>query len=229
MTAARGMIETVAATLSANGLILRGGFNFAHREDAPFGVSGIPAKSALLVGQAGAAPWPHFQRWRERQSRNITNPLDTWSRQVIGDVAEAVGARAVSPSDRPYLPFQQWAMRAEGLKLSPLGILIHPQYGLWHAYRGALLFEDELPIAASETAVHLCDTCVDKPCLKSCPVGAYSASGFAHQACLDHVRGKNGGPCMAGGCLDRNACPYGTDYRYPPEVQAFHMTALARL
>jgi hypothetical protein len=138
------------------------------------------------------------------------------------------GARAVSPSDRPYLPFQQWAMRAEGLKPSPLGILMHPTYGLWHAYRGALLFEDELGLAEPHAAIHLCDTCIDKPCLKSCPVDAYSTAGFDYPACLAHVRGGNGEPCRSGGCLDRNACPYGTEYRYPPEVQAFHMESFAR-
>ncbi|CDX40428.1 conserved hypothetical protein [Mesorhizobium sp. ORS 3359] len=209
------------------GLIVRGGFNFVDDEDVPLGPSGVSAKSALLVGQAGAAPWPHFQRWLGQQARDIANPLDTWSREVIGVVAKEFGARAVSPSDRPYLPFQQWAMRAEGLKPSPLGILMHPQYGLWHAYRGALLFEDEISVPEPHAAIHLCDTCVEKPCLKSCPVDAYSVDGFAHQACLAHVRGPRGEPCRSGGCLDRNACPYGAAYRYPADVQAFHMAAFA--
>jgi hypothetical protein len=134
----------------------------------------------------------------------------------------------VSPSDRPYLPFQQWAMRAEGLKPSPLGILMHPRYGLWHAYRGALLFEEGLSLPEVREAIHLCDACVAKPCMKSCPVEAYSTAGFVHQACLGHVRGADGEPCRSGGCLDRNACPYGTSYRYPAEVQAFHMASFAR-
>ena len=86
----------------------------------------------------------------ERSRQELANPLDTWSREVIGEVAEEFGARAVSPSDRPYLPFQQWAMRAEGLRPSPLGILMHPEYGLWHAYRGALLFDVEIPIQAPQ-------------------------------------------------------------------------------
>jgi hypothetical protein len=223
------MIEDLAAALSACGLILRGGFNFAAGEETPSGLSGAAARSVLLVGQAGAAPWPHFLRWREGQSQTLADPLDAWSREVIGTVAKTFGARAVSPSDKPYLPFQQWAMQAEGLKPSPLGILMHPQYGLWHAYRGALLFEHEIAFGETREVVHLCDACVDKPCLKSCPVDAYSADGFAHETCLVHVRGQNGAPCRTGGCLDRNACPYGTDYRYPPEVQAFHMAAFARL
>ncbi|RUX33347.1 4Fe-4S dicluster domain-containing protein [Mesorhizobium sp. M2A.F.Ca.ET.042.01.1.1] len=219
--------DHVSEALARHGLILRGGFNFVDCEDAPVDPRNVPAKSALLVGQAGAAPWPHFQQWRERQARDITNPLDSWAREVIGAVAQGCGARAVSPSDRPYLPFQQWAMRAEGLKPSPLGILMHPQYGLWHAYRGALLFEDEISVPEPHAAIHLCDTCVEKPCLKSCPVDAYSVDGFAHQACLAHVRGTDGAPCRAGGCLDRNACPYGAEYRYPADVQAFHMAAFA--
>lgn len=227
MIVARSMIENIAAALARDGLILRGGFTFADGEDAPFGLSGAAAKSVLLVGQAGAAPWPHFLRWREKQSRTVANPLDTWSRRAIGAVAEKFGAHAVSPSDRPYLPFQQWAMRAEGLKPSPLGILMHPQYGLWHAYRGALLFEEKIAIPEPDAAVHLCDTCAEKPCMKSCPVDAYSEQGFAHEACLGHVRGPKGAPCRTGGCLDRNACPYGTAYRYPADVQAFHMAAFA--
>ncbi|BCG72831.1 hypothetical protein MesoLj113a_39890 [Mesorhizobium sp. 113-1-2] len=228
MTFVRGMIEGITAALGANGLILRGGFVFPDNEDAPHGASGAPTRSLLLVGQAGAAPWPHFLRWREQQPLAIANPLDSWSRQAIGDVAEVFGARAVSPSDRPYLPFQQWAMRAEGLKPSPLGILMHPQYGLWHAYRGALLFEEEIALPQQGEAIHLCDACVAKPCLKSCPVDAYSREGFAYQACLAHVRGANGEPCRSGGCLDRNACPYGKEYRYPPDIQAFHMASFAR-
>jgi ferredoxin len=223
-----GGCNQVSEALARNGLILRGGFNFADGENVPAGPSGVFAKSVLLVGQAGAAPWPYFQRWLENQPQPIANPLDSWSREVLGAVANEFGARAVSPSDRPYLPFQQWAMRAEGLKPSPLGILMHPTYGLWHAYRGALLFEDEISLPEAHEAIHLCDTCVEKPCLKSCPVDAYSTQGFAHEACLGHVRGPRGAPCRNGGCLDRNACPYGASYRYPPEVQAFHMASFAR-
>ena len=221
------LLEEISAALGEHGLIQRGGLVFGAGEKAPPGPSGSPARSVLLVGQAGAAPWPRFSRWREQQPADLENPLDTWSRAVIGEVARQFGARAVSPSDRPYLPFQQWAMRAEGLKPSPLGILMHPEYGLWHAYRGALLFEVEIPIQAPRISSHLCDACVGKPCLKSCPVGAYSESGFDYGGCLAHVRGADGAACRGTGCLDRNACPHGAQYRYPAQVQAFHMASFA--
>ena len=218
----------IAVDLAEHWLIQRGGFHFASDEAAPVGPSGSAARSVLLVGQAGAGPWPHFMAWRERKPSDLENPLDSWSRGVIGGIAERFGARAVSPSDKPYLPFQQWAMRAEGLRPSPLGVLMHPRYGLWHAYRGALLFADLVPLPEAAPSVHLCDQCIDKPCMTACPVNAHSPQGFAYQSCLAHVRGPRGGLCRSGGCLDRNACPYGAAYRYSTEAQAFHMAAFAR-
>jgi hypothetical protein len=221
------ILDDISAALAVHGLIPRGGLVFGAGEAVPEGPSGKPASSALLVGQAGGAPWPHFLKWRDAQPAGLKNPLDTWSREVLGAVAQQFGARAVSPSDRPFLPFQQWAMRAERLKPSPLGILMHPEYGLWHAYRGALLLDHAIEVPPPRATIHLCDLCVEKPCLKSCPVDAYRVSGFDHPACLGHVRGPSGGPCRGGGCLDRNACPYGTAYRYPADEQAFHMAAFA--
>lgn len=221
------VVASIREALAADGLILRGGFVFNNGEAAPAGQSGPPARSVLLVGQAGGAPWPHFLKWRAGQPADLANPLDSWAREVMGAVAAEFGARAVSPSDRPYLPFQQWAMRAEGLKPSPLGILMHPQFGLWHAYRGALLFDREIEVETPREVIHLCDLCSGKPCLKACPVDAHYGSGFDHAACLAHVRGPGGGRCRDGGCLDRNACPYGTEYRYSADEQAFHMAAFA--
>lgn len=221
----------VARMLAAHGLILRGGFDFAEGDERPAGPSGAPATSLLLVGNAGAGYWPHFERWRAAQPDDLPNPLDTWSRLVAEDAAKTIGARVVMPSDRPYAPFQQWAMRAEGLKPSPLGILIHPRYGLWHAYRAALLLDVPLPAEAASRmpreANHPCDRCDAKPCLGACPVGAFSGAGFAHERCVGHVRGPKGEACRSG-CLARNACPVGSFNRYSAEAQRFHMENFAR-
>ncbi len=221
-----GLAEMERA-LAAHGLVTRGGFEFEPEEMAPPGPSGAPAKSVLIIGQAGAVAWPHFLKWRQDQPEDRRDPLDTWAREIIGGVARQVGARVVFPFDRPYLPFQRWAVRAERLKPSPLGILMHPVYGLWHAYRGALLFDDEIGFPEIEEPLHPCDACIGKPCLNSCTAGAYSPAGFSHAACLVHVRSAEGRACMTGGCLDRNACPCGSAYRYPADMQAFHMAAFA--
>lgn len=224
----RDLQEELSAFLDGHGLILRGGFDFEPGEDAPPGPSGRPARAVLLVGQGGAGPWPHFQAWRKARLSDLANPLDTWSARIVGEAAEAFGARAVSPSDRPFLPFQQWAMRAEGLKPSPLGILMHREYGLWHAYRGALLFDEAIGAAPRAACFHPCDSCTSKPCLSACPVEAFTTDGFEAESCFSHLRATEGRACLAEGCMARNACPVGAAYRYPAEVQAFHMAKFAR-
>lgn len=218
-----------AAALAPSGLILRDGLNFAEGEERPPGPNGRPARAVLLVGNGGAAYWSQFSRWRARQPDSIENPLDTWSRAAISVAAGAIGARVVMPNDRPFQPFQQWAMRAEGLKPSPLGLLIHPRFGLWHAFRGALLLDVEISIQAVAETIHPCDLCIEKPCLNGCPVAAHTVAGFAYETCLSHVRGGAGAACRDDGCLARNACPHGAEWRYPAEVQAFHQRAFAGL
>lgn len=223
----RPLIEELATALAAHGLRPRGGFVFSADEAAPDGPSGRPARSVVLVGHAGGEMWPHFAGWRTRQPDDLRDPLDTWSKQAIGAVAERFSARAVFPSDRPYLPFQQWAIRAEGLQPSPLGILIHPQYGLWHAFRAALLFTDIMPLPPVEETIHPCAACAQKPCLNACPVDAFSDGAFAVEHCRAHLRSEAGSPCMTEGCLARNACPVGAQWRYTGEQQAFHQKAFS--
>ncbi len=220
--------DDLAAALAIHGLIPRGGIDFEPGEQAPPGPSGAPARAVLLVGHAGSSIWPAFTVWRATQPTSLADPLDTWSRQIIGAVAARFGARAVSPSDKPWLPFQAWAMRAEGLRPSPLGLLMHPVWGTWHAYRGALLFDAPRGFPHEPDSMHHpCDACAGKPCLNACPVGAHGAGGFDYPGCLAHVRSPAGTPCATGGCLDRNACPVGTEHRYAAAQQAFHMAAFA--
>lgn len=213
--------------LAEHGLIPRGGFSFADGETAPQGPSGRPARGAMLVGHGGGTAWPHFAAWLETRAEPPAEPLDTWSREVIGAIAQRFSARAVFPFDKPWLPFQQWAMRAEGLRPSPLGILMHPKFGLWHAYRGALLFDVEISIQAPGTPIHLCDVCDGKDCMNSCPAGAVSAADFDVEACGDWLRSDAGKPCRFGGCVARAACPHDA-YRYGDAQAGFHMAARMR-
>ncbi|MBZ0161592.1 MAG: hypothetical protein K8H74_02645 [Notoacmeibacter sp.] len=217
----------LATALAAHGLRSRGGFAFGADDAVPEGPYGRPARFVVLVGHAGGEMWPHFTDWRKYQPEDMQDPLDAWSKQVIGGVAERYSARAVFPSDRPYLPFQQWAIRAEGLKPSPLGILIHPQYGLWHAFRGALLFEDAITLPPVEGTNHPCAVCSSKPCLNACPVDAFSDGSFAVERCRAHVRSQAGRKCRETGCLARNACPVGAEWRYTAAQQAFHQRAFS--
>lgn len=226
-------VSAIDDALSRQGLIVRGGFRLSADDTRPDALRG-PAGSVILIGNAGGGMWPHFQSWLEQLDTDPPNPLDDWSRTVIGPVAAQAGARAVYPFDRPWLPFQQWAMRAEGLKASPVGILLHPQFGLWHAYRGALLFDGDVDVGNLEALrplqklSHGCDSCVEKPCLSACPVNAISDGALNVSDCREHVRSADGKTCREAGCIARNACPVGAAFRYPPEQQAFHQHAFMR-
>ena len=221
--------DCIAARLAPHGLHLRGIGRFPQGQGAPLLADGQAARSVLLIGNVGGSIWPAFSAWRAAQpDRGGKDPLDRWSKSVIDAIAAETGATAYYPSETPYQPFQRWAALAEGLMASPLGILIHPEYGLWHGYRGALGFADDFDEKeALVSADHPCDTCRDKPCLAVCPVGAVAARRFDVAACrrfLDTDAGRES--CMRAGCLARAACPVGRDYRYPEGQLRFHMEAL---
>src|SRR5690606_28118393 len=105
-----------------------------------------------------------------------------------------------------------WAMRAEGLKPSPIGLLVHPRYGPWHAFRGALLFDRQFDFPVPRGGPHPCDECTAKPCLDACPVGAFTPAGFAVVECRQHLADPAGRTCRERGCLARNACPVGAEF-----------------
>ncbi|MBB3234067.1 4Fe-4S dicluster domain-containing protein [Phyllobacterium endophyticum] len=227
MSDAVSILDEVAAALEPYGLVPRGGLVFDEVDQAPPPGEGMIAKSVVLVGHYGSSIWPHFMEWRQWHP-NMIDPLDAWSKQALSEIAADFGAKSVFPSDRPYLPFQQWAGRAEGLRTSPLGMLIHPEYGLWHAYRGALLFDHPVAFPTHHApACHPCDTCAEKPCLSTCPAGAFNSASFAVDSCRHHLAGPQGATCMDGGCLARLACPVGRGHAYAQDQQRFHMAAFA--
>jgi hypothetical protein len=131
----------------------------------------------------------------------------------------------VFPNDQPYRPFQVWAQAAEPVFPSPIGMLIHPEFGLWHAYRGALLFEEKLELPPRADATRPCDSLRGQACLTACPVGAFSpnadgSSTYDVGSCADHLRTDAGQTCLTGGCAARNACPVGrgTSLRRRPDA-----------
>ena len=219
-----GVLESLQEALRPSGIRLRGVVSFADG-NGPTLDDGGRAQSLVLLGNVGGSIWPAFADWRTGYSG--ADPLDAWSKAVINPVAERHEATPFYPSDPPYMPFQQWAKRAEGLKASPLGILIHPQYGLWHGYRGALAFRQTIDAAPLEATPSPCENCIEKPCLTSCPAGAISMARFEVGRCRSHLvtaEGRLG--CMKDGCAARNSCPIGAAYRYPEAQLRFHMEAL---
>ena len=104
-------------------------------------------------------------------------------------------------------------------------MLIHPRFGLWHAYRAALAFAEAIPLPPREDAPDLCGACATKPCLAACPVGAFGAAGYDVDACLGHLGTASGIECTTAGCLARLACPVGREAAYASAQAGFHMRA----
>lgn len=195
----------LAAALAEHGLIARGGLREAGH-------------SIVMIGSAGSAFWPHFQASR----RDEPDPLDQWSCRVITGLGRQFTARPLFPqAGPPFLPFQRWAMAADAVFQSPMGVLVHNDYGLWHSYRGALLFQHEVDVPPTDTRPNPCATCAGKPCAQGCPVGA--AVPYDVPKCLANLR--TGASCRSVGCLARHACPLGCGYAYSPDHAAFHMEA----
>ncbi len=215
-----GDYAAILAAVRAEGLEPRGGLR-------PLPEDGLGSEVGwlLLVGAVGGSLWPAFSAAPEAGDGR-PDPLDRWSRRVIGRLAEALSAEALFPfGGPPYRPFLRWAQRAEGLESSPLGLLIHPRHGLWHSYRGALAFA-EAP-AGWRPAAAAPGPCVGcgRPCLSACPVGAFGASGYDVAACSRHLAAPEGQACMTGGCLARRACPVAPDLAYDRDQTEFHMRA----
>ena len=218
-------VETVFAAIERAGLVPRGAFLLEESER-----TGALAdiRTIVLAGMAGREGRSAFSASPEA-SDGLADPLDRWSRRVIETLAAELGAKALFPfGGPPFLPFQQWARRAEPVHPSPIGILIHPRYGLWHSYRGALGLSENLAIAEPATVRAPCESCTGRWCLSACPVEAFSDAGYDVAACVGHLRSAAGADCMGFGCRARRACPVGAEHAYGPEEASFIMAAFLR-
>jgi len=220
--------ETCARCIQAAGLAVRGAFHVQPGDEdvpRPDGYAGVP--TVILIGNAGSGFWPAFRASQEYRDGR-PDPLDRWSERVISGLGRRLDAHAVFPfKGPPYYPFQKWARRGEALFPSPLGILIHREYGLWHAYRGALIVNRRLPgLPARVDAESPCLSCDAQPCLHACPVDAFRAGGFDADGCAAHLSGAN--ECTENGCRARLACPAGKAFEYMREEHRFHLAAFLR-
>ena len=222
------LMNDLQQALLSSGLIIRGGFHVTAEDDVPLDHG--PVRTVVLVGNSGDAIWHAFSKSREyRAGASQSNPLDAWTMRILSAVADNLGVRVVFPfQGPPYHPFQQWAQRADTVFPSPIGPLLHPKFGLWHAYRGAILVAKRIELPRRETIISPCDTCADQPCLSTCPVSAFSAQGYDVPVCVSHLQTVTGETCVNLGCAARRACPIGTDYQYVPDQSTFHQTHFLR-
>jgi epoxyqueuosine reductase len=195
-------LSEIVARLAPHCLELLGGFHAEGEKPLPPGT-----RTMLLVGPKEPGFWPHLTAQPEWDGR--PDPVDRWSRRVIGGLACDLGGKALFPfGGPPYHPFYKWTLRTGRVWESPVRLLVHETQGLMVSFRGAL-------------AVKPCDTCA-KPCLDACPAQALTGAGYDLPAC--HAWLDSGDrDCMKAGCMTRRACPVGHGYARMPEQSAYHM------
>lgn len=219
--------QEILKLASDRGLVYRGGFNVTETDEVPEINNGVPGSTLLMFGNAGSSLWEVFCASRE-YSDGKPDPLNRWSERVGTDIAIQVSGTVLFPfGGPPYQPFLQWAKKAESLQHSKLGMLIHPQYGLWHAYRFAIALPyvlDNLEQSKNEIE-NICVDCVTKPCLTTCPVNAFSDSGYDVSSCYEYLKDNSDSACRTRTCQARLACPEGHKFVYNVDHGRFHMNA----
>lgn len=211
-------LKAIAARAGAECLEILGGFPAEDDDDLPRGT-----RTVLLLGPA-AGFWPHVTAAPEWDG--APDPVDRWSRRVIGRMACDLGAKALFPfGGPPYHPFYAWALRTGRVWDSPVRLLVHASQGLMVSFRGALALKEavDLPPAAAKP----CDGCA-APCLAACPAGALTGAGYDVPRCHGFLDGAAGRDCMEFGCAVRRACPVSHGYARVPEQSAYHMRQFHR-
>lgn len=176
----------------------------------------------LLLGPREPGFWPAFTASSE-YADGAPDPLDRWSKRVIGALARDWGGTAVFPSDGPpYPPFITWALASGRAWVSPVGLLVHDRQGLWLSFRGAVRLPGRLDLA---TGIRPCDTCKGQPCRTACPVDALKPDDYDVAACRGFLDTPAGHDCRDKGCAARRACPVSRAYGRDPAQSRFHMKA----
>ena len=201
------------------GMDARGGFVVGDAADVPALADGRPTRSVVDDRQHRRRMWPHYEAHVATGLAPIATRSTRGRGRVLEPIAATFDADFVHPSDEPFQPFQRWAQRADDVWKSPIGLLIHAEYGFWHAYRGAFLFAVRgRPVCrrsgrrvAVRHAVPISRAC------RRCPVGAFTLDGYDAAACRSHVRsGARPGLCRTTGVLRGCACPVGAELATSP-------------
>ncbi|MXU66419.1 ferredoxin [Rhodobacteraceae bacterium KN286] len=177
-------------------------------------------RSILLLGP-GPDFWDVLTGSPEYRD-GMADPVDRWSRRTVTGLAQRHGGTPLFPfGGPPWLPFIRWAQDSGRTHLSPVGLLVHAETGLFVSFRGAVA----LPGAGPDLPPlpRPCDRCATQPCRTACPVGALGGGTYDLPRCHAFLDTPDGTPCLSRGCAVRRACPVGAGLR--PEAQSAHHMA----
>jgi len=209
-------LAQIEAALSDHALTVLGGFLIEPDDALPAGTATL-----LLIGPRQPGFWPHLTAQSE-WADGAPDPVDRWSRRVIGRIACDLGAKALFPFGGPqHHPFYRWSLRTGRVWASPVRLLVHDEAGLMVSFRGALALKQRVGLPPPPPSP--CESCSARPCLAACPAGALTGAGYDLAACHAWLDTAPGQGCMTGGCAVRRACPVSAGHARMPEQSAYHM------
>lgn len=185
--------------------------------------TGVPLadyRRLALVGHGGRRLWAALTAWGMQTADPVDHYSRTITRQFIRDYLDDPPVCWLYPQTDYLVPLQQLGALAGWSHPSPLGLGIHPAFGVWFAYRAAFLTTADLPLRVEPVRPSPCATCTDKPCITTCPVSAVQWSRFDVDGCARY-RLRDHSPC-ADRCLARLACPFFPEHRYTRAQMQYH-------
>jgi len=186
------------------------------------------ASTVFLVGNGGSAFWSHYKAFlRENPEfeRGRADPFDDYTALVLSEGEKLLrgagfNTRSIYPfvREKVWFSFQHMAVLAGLGQIGKHGVLIHPEYGPWISFRGALLTDipfslltgSGAPFGPSNRDFDPCTGC-PAPCMTACPGSAVTTTGFHLSRCVET---KLVHAACRWTCLARFHCVYGVQHRF---------------
>jgi len=195
------------------------------------------ARSIVVTANGGGAFWNAYREHLAAHPgwANRDNPLDDFTREIVErDLIASLQMRgsrcaAVYPfmSGSPTLNFMQLGKVAGLAAPSIVGVVVHPTYGPWIAFRAAILLDELIDAPGEAAGFDPCPSCTTRRCIDACPVSAVSfAKGWDVIGCVTH-RVEHEADCV-GRCHARVGCVLGPEHRYPDDELAYHQMRALR-
>jgi len=222
------MANSVGEELYERGLNLQAVFQFQQIPDAlKKRIIQCEPESAdyqhlILLGNGGSQFWESMHRQRAMSDED-EDPVDNYFIRTIENTFDADPTYRIMYPGNHLLPLQELGKLVGWHHDSPLGLGIHPVFGLWFAYRGIIMTNTEFIPAVDDfdaPSESPCASCDQKPCITACPAAAVTKSGLKIKLCTGY-RLESDSRCQSR-CVSRLVCPIGRDYRYLEEQMAYH-------
>jgi ferredoxin len=183
-------------------------------------------QTAIVFANGGRDLWTHFLEDLRANPSHLTetaHPLDDFIGRWIQSVDPNPDStrRWIQCAEEAdvFIDFRPLAVSAGLGTSSLLGLIIHPEYGLWVSMRAVLLSTEILEATTTKTKPSPCVQCVDRPCISACPANAVTLSGWSVQQCAT-FHGES--TLCANQCHSRQACPVGVSHRHSDLQHTYH-------